>query len=114
MNPVENYFDAIEEPEKGFLLALRKLILSLDDEITLGFAFGTPFFYYKKKMFCYFWLDKKTGKPYLAVAKGKFIDHPLLRSDGRKLFKILPLDPEKDIDIDTVTEILQEAMTLYR
>ncbi|MDO5655608.1 MAG: DUF1801 domain-containing protein [Flavobacteriaceae bacterium] len=113
MNPVDNYFLNLNEPERSLLLLLRDLILKTDENITLGWAFQMPFFYYKKKMFCYIRIEKKSGMPYLAFAKGKFMQHPHLESGDRKLFKILYLNTQEDLDNNLVKNLLHEAISYY-
>lgn len=110
----DNYYLKQEEPYKSCLLALKDIILGLDENITPEWKYGLPFFYYKKKMFCYFWKDKKTQEPYIGIVKGKEIEHPLLEAGNRKMMKIYRVNPNKDIDVKTVTEILTEAMNLYK
>lgn len=44
MNPIQEYFYRIEEPERSTLLFLRDTILASDpDNITETFSFGLPF-----------------------------------------------------------------------
>jgi hypothetical protein len=50
----DNYYLKQEEPYKSYLLALKDIILGLDEAITPEWKYGLPFFYYNKKMFCYF------------------------------------------------------------
>ena len=109
----ENYYLKQEEPDKSCLLALKDFILGLDHNITPEWKYGLPFFYYKKKMFCYFWKDKKTHEPYVGICKGSEIEHPKLEAGDRKRIKIFRVDPTKDIDINGLQEILSEAMALY-
>jgi hypothetical protein len=50
MNPIQEYFYRIDEPERSTLLFLRKKILESDPEhITETLSFGLPFFKYKRK-----------------------------------------------------------------
>ena len=110
----DNYYLKQGEPYKSCLLALKDIILGLDENITPEWKYGLPFFYYKKKMFCYFWKDKKTQEPYIGVCKGNEIEYPLLEAGDRKKMKIFRVNPNEDIDIKSVTEILQLAMTYYK
>lgn len=109
----DNYYLKQDEPNKSCLLALKDIILGLDSEITPEWKYGLPFFYYKKKMFCYFWKDKKTQEPYIGICRGNEIDHPLLEAGNRKKMKILRINPHTDIDIKTVKEILYSALNSY-
>jgi len=63
MNPIQEYFYRIDEPERSTLLFLRKKILESDPEnITETLSFGLPFFKFKKKMLCYLYYSKKHKK----------------------------------------------------
>ena len=46
--------------------------------------------------------------------EGKHLDHPLLETGDRARMKIFRVDPEQDLPIDTITELLQQALELYR
>jgi len=54
---------------------------------------------YGKYIFCYLWIDKKSGFPYIAVGKGVEIEHPDLVRGNRTFTKLLMIDPNKDIPI---------------
>ena len=115
MNPLQEYYFKIQEPERSILLYLRQQILASDPEnITETLSFGLPFFKFKKKMLCYFYFSKRHRLHYLSFYHGDRVDHPLLLSEGRKKFKILLLDPEKDIPIDEIHSILKEIKTHIR
>ncbi|WP_449399834.1 hypothetical protein [Chryseobacterium wanjuense] len=50
MNPIQEYFYRIEEPDRSTLLFLRKKILESDMEnITETLSFGLPFLSIKRK-----------------------------------------------------------------
>jgi hypothetical protein len=68
---------------------------------------------YKNQIFCYLWIDKKSQFPYIAVGKGVKIEHPDLIKGNRTFTKLLMIDPEKDIPLETVYEIFDMAMELY-
>ncbi|NIJ45703.1 hypothetical protein FHR24_002171 [Wenyingzhuangia heitensis] len=113
MNEVEHFFDALEEPNKSVFLFIKNFITQNYSNITLYKKWGLPYLYYKEKPLCYIWKDKKTNEPYLSFAKGSKMNHPALIQGDRKIFKILPINPNKDIDVDLITEILEEALKLY-
>ena len=110
----DNYYLQEAEPYKSCLLALKDIILGLDEKISQEWKYSLPFFYYKKKPFCYFWKDKKTKEPYIGVVRGNEIEHPLLESGNRTRIKIFRVNPNEDIDVKSVQEILKKAMTLYK
>ncbi|HRX98386.1 MAG TPA: DUF1801 domain-containing protein, partial [Bacteroidales bacterium] len=76
--------------------------------------YGMPCFTYNKKMFCYLWTDKKTKEPYLLMVEGKQLDHPLLETGNRARMKILRVDPNKDIPVELIEEIIGRALILYK
>lgn len=110
----DDFYLSREEPNKGCLLALRKIILDMDVEVWETVKYGAPCFMYKNKMFAYLWEDKKTGEPYILFVEGKHLDHPKLIQGNRKRMKIFPVDPSKDLPIKAIRFLLNEALELYR
>lgn len=111
---LNHYYLSKEEPNKSCLLALRSIILEQDANITETQKWGMPCFCYKKKMFCYLWIDKKTDEPYILMVEGKHLDHPELEEGNRSRMKIFRVDPNEDLPTDTITSILNTALDLYR
>src|SRR5882672_4518820 len=107
------YYLLLDEPVKSCLLALRNLVLSADKNISAAWRYGMPFFYYKKKMFCYLWVHKKYKQPYLGMVEGKHLHDPELISESRSRMKIMLFDPNKDLPVRTIKKILREAIELY-
>lgn len=115
MNPAnEDFYLSKSEPNKSCLLALRSIILRQSPDITETVKYGMPCFCYKKKMFCYLWTDKKTAEPYILMVEGILLSHPKLEAGSRARMKILSVNPNQDMDIDAINEVLQEGLTLYR
>lgn len=114
MNEIDTYYLNKKEPNKSCLLALRHIVLKQGEEITETRKYGMPCFCYKKKMFCYLWEDKKTNEPYLLLVEGKYLDHPQLETGTRKRMKIYRVNPETDIPVKEIEEILNQALDLYR
>ncbi len=108
------YYLSKEEPNKSCLLALRSIILEQDHNITETKKYGMPCFCYKKKMFCYLWTDKKTGEPYILIVEGKHVDHPKLETGSRSRMKIFRVNPDKNLPLKTIKEILKMALDVYR
>ena len=59
------------------------------------------------------WLDKKTKHPYIGMIRGNLLDHPSLVQGERKVIKILPIDPNDDLPVDIISEILAELLPHY-
>ncbi len=93
LRDIDNYFLNLQEPTKSCMQALRDYIVEYNEHITEAWKYRLPFFLYKKKMFCYFWSDRKTGLPYIGFVEGRNIDHPLLEQGNRKRMKILRINP---------------------
>ncbi|MCB0397464.1 MAG: DUF1801 domain-containing protein [Flavobacteriales bacterium] len=101
------------EPNRSCLLALRGLILKLDHRITETTKYGMPCFCIGKKMFCYLWVDKKTDEPYILIVEGNKIDHPSLEAGNRSRMKILRVNPNEDLPLSVINEVLDLALALY-
>jgi Domain of unknown function (DU1801) len=113
MKEIENFYFEKEEPSKGCLLSLRKIILSQNDNISEVWKYGMPFFCFKGKMFCYLWFHKKHLQPYIGMVEGNRLDFPDLIIEKRSRMKIMLFDPNKDLPIQTIEAILQKAIGFY-
>jgi len=113
MKEIDLYYLEKEEPIKGCLLFLRQHILDSDKNITEAWKYRMPFFCYKGKMFCYLWTHKKNGLPYIGIVEGRKMDHPDLIQEDRARMKILLIDPNADLPIDTINTILKTALSFY-
>jgi len=113
MSPLENFYITLEEPLQSVFLYYRKFILESDENFTEHWKYKTPFFYYKGKWFCYLSFSKKTNRAYLGFVKGSKMEHSLLKSEGRKMIKIMEIDQNQDIPMALFEEILTLAKKLY-
>ena len=113
MRELDLYYLQKEEPVKSCLLFLRQHILDFDKDITEAWKYRMPFFCYKGKMFCYLWTHKKNGLPYIGIVEGRKMDHPDLIQEDRARMKILLIDPNADLPIDTINTILKTALSFY-
>lgn len=111
---LEEFYLRQEEPVKSCFYALRSIILSLDKNLNDAWKYGMPFFCYNKKMFCYLWVHKKHKLPYIGIVEGKKIKHPDLIAEKRSRMKILLIDPEKDLPLETINAILKQALIFYK
>jgi len=111
---VDHYYSKKEEPTKGCLLALRRVILDQDPDMTETQKWGMPCFCYQKKICCYLWTDKKTEEPYILFVEGRLLEHPLLEKGTRAKMKIFRVDPHEDLPLYTITSLLHQALDLYR
>jgi uncharacterized protein DUF1801 len=114
LRPIDDYFIKKEEPVRSCLQFLREHILAYDSNITEAWKYGMPFYCYNGKMFCYLWVHKKYGQPYLGMVEGNKISHPDLLSEKRARMKILLIDAGKNIPVKKINSILKEVLALYR
>lgn len=114
MNDRDDFYLDKDEPNKSCLLTLRNIILNQDENITETTKYGMPCFCYKKKMFCYLWIDKKTNEPYILFVEGKYLDHAALEVGDRSRMKILRINPNKDFPLQLIVLLLNDALNLYR
>lgn len=114
MNEKDYFYLNTDEPNKSCLLTLRDIILNQDENITETKKYGMPCFCYRKKMFCYLWVDKRTNEPYILFVEGKHLDHLKLEAGKRTRMKIFRINPNKDIPINTIELLLNNALDLYR
>lgn len=108
-----NFYLDKDEPQKSCLLALRSIILTQDECISETQKWGMPCFCYKTKILCYFWVDKKTDEPYILFVEGKYLNHPQLEAGSRSRMKIFRVDPNQDLPLEVIKELLNDALELY-
>lgn len=113
LTPLESFYLNQEEPLRGCFMALRDCILKQDEHITAEWKYKLPFFYFKGKMLCYLWIHKKYHQPYIGIVEGNRIAHPDLLQEKRARMKILLIDPERDLPIEKIGQILRAALALY-
>ena len=114
MEKMDHFYLDREEPIKSCLLALREIILRQNPEISAAWKYGMPFFCFRGKMFCYLWIHKKLGQPYLGIVEGKHFEQPFLIQEKRSRMKIMLFDPNEDLPLETIESILQQALQLYQ
>jgi len=110
----DNYYLSKDEPNQGCLLALRRMILDYDNNITESIKWGIPCFSFKNRMFVFLSIDKQTKYPYLLWVEGNRLSHPLLEQGKRAKMKVFHVAPNKDIDVLTLKIILKEAISFYK
>ena len=113
LSDLDHFYLQQEEPIKSSLLALRTIILSHDENFSAEWKYKMPFFYYRGKMLCYIWIRKTKGQVYLGLMDGHRIDHPLLITEKRARIKIMLIDADKDLPVQTIRSILTQAIGFY-
>jgi hypothetical protein len=114
LTQLDNFYLQKDEPIRSCLLALREIILKQDNDISAAWKYGMPFFCYQGKMFCYLWVHKKLHQPYIGIVEGNRMDHPMLIIEKRARMKIMLLEADQDLPIETIEAILKQAIGLYK
>lgn len=112
LDVLDEHYSSMLEPNKSLFLFLRDYLLKMDgmDE---RYRYKLPFFYYKNKPFCYFHKTKE-NKPYIGFNRANQVEHDALAQENRKKMKVLYLNPNEDIEIDVLNEILDLLKKLYK
>jgi uncharacterized protein YdhG (YjbR/CyaY superfamily) len=114
MSLPDHYYEKHEEPNQSCLLALRKLILSSHPDVNEAIKWGIPCFMRGKRMFCFLSIHKKSGQPYILWSDGIHMEHPLLEQGDRKLMKVMMINPNEDLPVKEIEEILGIALELAK
>lgn len=107
---ITSFYLKQDEPNKGCFLALRTIVLDFDESISETVKYGMPCFCVGKKPLCYLWKDKVTNVPYVLMVNGIQLNHPFLEQGSRAKMKIFSVNPNEDIDIVSLKEVLQLAL----
>lgn len=114
MTELEQFYESQPPELREVYLALRQIILQQDENITPEWKYKLPFFYYKGKMLCYLWFHKSFKMPYISIMDANLLHDDRLLMEDRKRAGILLIDPNEDLPIDMITEILQNTLDLFR
>ncbi len=60
------------------------------------------------------WINKITKEPYILFVDGNLLNHPKLEQGTRRKMKVMSINPNKDLPLRTIKNILQQAIVLYR
>lgn len=112
LRPIDEYFLRQEEPFKSCMQFLRTHLLTFRLGIAENWIYGMPFYSFNGKRFAYLWTHKKIKQPYIGFVYGKQLEHPDLLQEGRKLMKILLIDPTKNIPLKKINSILKQALSI--
>lgn len=106
------------QPEKFRSIVLHLITVFEREipELELLFKWGIPYFYYKKKPFCYLAPNHKKGFVDAGFAKGFQLtgNHDCLVGEKRNTVKSLRYYNLEDIDNTILVDVIKEAATLYK
>lgn len=112
LSQIEAFYESRPEHLKEIYLFLRKQVIASHKDISQEWKYGLPFFYLNGKMFCYLWYNKKSDWPYIAFVDGHKMSNPNLIKGERKRIQVFEINPNEDLPVGLLKELLNEALTL--
>ncbi|UPT71298.1 MAG: DUF1801 domain-containing protein [Flavobacterium sp. JAD_PAG50586_2] len=96
------------------LFHIIAVVESTIPEATLEFKWKIPFFYYKKKPFCFLNVSHKRNYVDIVFSKGFQLRNNLdfLIGDGRNTYKSLRYTTLEEIDNKVLISVIEEAKSL--
>jgi hypothetical protein len=116
LKPTELYI--LNQPEKyrDILLHIIAVVEHTLPEATLEYKWKIPYFYYKKKPFCYLNASHKHQFVDVGFAKGFQLNkhqNYLIGENGRNTIKSLRYNALETIDNEILVSVIEEAKKLY-
>lgn len=116
MKPVGLYI--LNQPEHFRLILLHIIVVVKNTlpEVTLEYKWKIPYFYYKKKPFCYVNADHKHQFVDVGFAKGFYLKnnlHYLIADNDRNTVKSLRYKSSEVIDNEVLISVIREASKLF-
>jgi len=112
MNEVDLFILEKEGHQQAVLQFLNDLMMS-NSEIIQKIRYKVPF-YYRKSWICYLNPNKKTGAVEMVFIRGNELSNEqgLLAAKGRKQVRGVTFAEVKEIPVETLMEVIQEAIWL--
>ena len=107
----ENYYLKHPEPYQGCLLALKQIILKVDERIMHTRKYQIPFFTYKGKSLAFLWLNRK--KVILGFVTDKSVLPPAPGIRPKDQYETMQINPNEDIPKELIVAKLQELILRY-
>lgn len=114
MRPADLYILNQPENYRNMLLHIIAVVEIDISEATLEFKWKIPFFYYKKKPFCFLNVSHKRAYVDIVFSKGYQLkgNLDLLIGDGRNTYKSLRYIALEEIDNSILISVIEEAKSL--
>ena len=115
MKPQDVYILNQPENYRDMLLHIISVVEQTIPEVTLEYKWKIPFFYYKKRPFCFLNVSHKKKYVDVAFSKGfqlKVNLNFLMAGDGRTTYKSLRYTSLEEIDNAILIAVLNEAKHL--
>ena len=115
MNPAENYILQQPEPYRSMLLHLQFIIENAIPEVELLYKYKIPFYYYKKRPFCFLNASHKNQFVDLCFDRGNqiTIHQDQLVTEKRKKMASLRYKSLEQINDEVLIEVTKNVIPLY-
>jgi len=110
-NQLEEYYLRHPEPFQGSLLALKQIILNLDERITHERKYQIPFFCFRGKKLAFLWMNRK--KLMLGFVTDKHIYPPMAGIKQKDHLEMMQIDPNADLPVELIVTKLREQIRMY-
>lgn len=108
---LEDYYLRHPEPFQGCLLALKHIILNLDERITPERKYQIPFFCFEGKKLAFLWMNRK--KLMLGFVTDKSIYPSKAGVKQKDRLEMIQIDPNADLPVEMIAAKLREQMRMY-
>jgi hypothetical protein len=114
MKPADLYILNQPENYRNMLFHIIAVVESTIPEASMEFKWKIPFFYYKKKPFCFLNVSHKRNYVDIVFSKGFQLKNNLdfLIGDGRNTYKSLRYSTLEEIDNKVLISVIEEAKSL--
>jgi hypothetical protein len=111
MNASDEFYFKYKEPYQGCLLALRYIVMKVDDNIIHEMKYQIPLFTYKGKRLAILWV---TGKKLLfGIVTDKSILPSINGKKPRTHYEMIEIDPNADLPKEMIISKVKKQMSLY-
>ena len=92
------------------MLAVRDMLRSPPYDFVEKYKWRIPVYYDQDHYICYLYHEVKSARSYMAFINGRSLEHPLLRSEGRKQMRFIVLNPAADLPLDAIADVLSQVL----
>ena len=108
---LEDYYLRQPEPFQGCLLALKHIILNLDERITHERKYQIPFFYFEGKKLAFLWMNRKKLMLGFVTDKSIYPSKDGIKQKDR--LEMIQIDPNIDLLMEMIAAKLLEQIRMY-
>lgn len=107
----EDYYLRQPEPFQGCLLALKHIILNLDERITHERKYQIPFFCFEGKKLAFLWMNRKKLMLGFVTDKSIYPSKDGIKQKDR--LEMIQIDPNIDLPMEMIAAKLLEQIRMY-